>query len=103
MSEAIVPRSLVWATDVDVPRSRGPAAPGIPGGPIAEQSGALLGQPAACSTNHMEVVIRALDPVGDAELWDAVVEVQVASRDERESEDEHREFSRTRQGDLRRF
>ena len=50
---------------------------------------------------NREVVVRALDPAGDAELWDAVVEVQVASRDERESEDEHREFSRTRQGDLR--
>ena len=31
---------------------------------------------------NREVVVRALDPAGDAELWDAVVEVQVASRDE---------------------
>jgi ribosomal protein S18 acetylase RimI-like enzyme len=37
-----------------------------------------------------------LDPDADSELWDAVVEVQVPSRDEGHGEAEYREFSRAR-------
>ena len=52
---------------------------------------------------NREVVIRQLDPdVGaDAELWEAVVELQVASRDERHDEHQHRAFSRARLDDRR--
>lgn len=54
---------------------------------------------------NRDVVVRALDAVGDADqrLWDAVVEVQVESRDEREDEQTHREFSRAWLGNLRRL
>lgn len=53
---------------------------------------------------NRDVDVRALDPTrdgGDEPLWSAVVEMQVAGRDERIGEDEHREFSRTRQHELR--
>lgn len=51
-----------------------------------------------------EVTVRPLDPAEDGPdepLWRAVVELQVAGRDERIAEHEHREFSRTRQHELR--
>lgn len=50
-----------------------------------------------------EVEVRALDPAGgsDETLWQQVVELQVAARDERFTEAEHREFSRRRLADLR--
>jgi ribosomal protein S18 acetylase RimI-like enzyme len=62
--------------------------------------GALAPHPRA----NREVDVRPLDPSRgspDEPLWAAVVETQVAGRDERIGEPEHREFSRTRQGELR--
>lgn len=52
---------------------------------------------------NREVAIRELDPVdgNDQELWQQVVELQVASRDERFEERMHRDFVRTRLADLR--
>jgi ribosomal protein S18 acetylase RimI-like enzyme len=49
-----------------------------------------------------EVTTRPLDPSADPELWDQVVELQVAGRDrERFTETAHRTFCRRRQVDLR--
>lgn len=53
---------------------------------------------------NRDVVVRALDPLVGAEeqLWEQVVELQVASRDERlEEEEVAREFRRRRLADLR--
>jgi ribosomal protein S18 acetylase RimI-like enzyme len=53
--------------------------------------------------NH-EVVVRPLDPAigSDTALWDAVIELQVAGRDDPEAdEDGYRSFSRTRLEGLR--
>lgn len=52
--------------------------------------------------NH-DVVVRALDPTpgADEELWNAVVEVQVAGRDEGHAEESYRAFSRARLDDRR--
>jgi ribosomal protein S18 acetylase RimI-like enzyme len=54
---------------------------------------------------NREVVVRELDPAAgrDRELWDAVVELQVAGRDPGHSEEGHRTFSRTRLDDRRRL
>lgn len=52
---------------------------------------------------NREVVVRALDPSAgaDEELWSAVVELQVASRDEGHDEEEYRLFTRARLEDRR--
>lgn len=53
--------------------------------------------------NH-DVTIRPLDPATggtDEPLWAAVVEIQVAGRDRRLSDRAYRDFSRTRQRELR--
>jgi ribosomal protein S18 acetylase RimI-like enzyme len=54
---------------------------------------------------NREVAIRALSPVGgsaDEDLWEQVVEMQVAGRDaDRFGEEPHRAFCRRRLGDLR--
>jgi ribosomal protein S18 acetylase RimI-like enzyme len=52
---------------------------------------------------NREVHVRALDPAHGVEehLWEQVVELQVAGRDERFSEQAHRVFSRRRLDDLR--
>jgi len=52
---------------------------------------------------NREVVVRELDPAhgADEELWHAVLELQVAGRDERHDEDAHRAFSRARLEDRR--
>ena len=52
---------------------------------------------------NRDVVVRALDPThgADAELWDAIVELQVASRDEGHDEEGHRAFCRARLEDRR--
>lgn len=51
------------------------------------------------------VEVRALDPDADEDLWDGVVELQVAGRDEafRDTEDDYRAFSRARLADQRRL
>jgi ribosomal protein S18 acetylase RimI-like enzyme len=50
-----------------------------------------------------DVVIRALDPApgADEPIWDSIIELQVAGRDERFDEASHRTFSRRRLADLR--
>ncbi|HEX3617658.1 MAG TPA: GNAT family N-acetyltransferase [Solirubrobacteraceae bacterium] len=49
-----------------------------------------------------EVEIRALDPVGDEQLWEAVVALQMAgSREEFRESEYHLNFTRARQGELR--
>ena len=53
---------------------------------------------------NREVEIRSLDPSRggpDEPLWTTVIELQVVGRDERIDEREYREFSRTRQDELR--
>ena len=52
---------------------------------------------------NRDVVVRTLDPAAGADdrWWDAVLELQVAGRDERHDEAQYRTFSRTRLEDLR--
>ena len=52
---------------------------------------------------NREVVVRTLDPLpgADRELWDQVLGLQVAARDERFEEDTYRGFSSRRLEDLR--
>jgi ribosomal protein S18 acetylase RimI-like enzyme len=52
---------------------------------------------------NREIQVRPLRPSedADAELWEQVVEVQVAARGESFSEEQHREFTRRRLSDLR--
>ena len=52
---------------------------------------------------NRDVAVRVLDPAAgaDEELWAAVVELQVASRDEVHEEHSHRAFTRARQAGLR--
>lgn len=52
---------------------------------------------------NREVVFRPLDPTAgaDADLWDAVVELQVAGRDEGHDEESNRVFNRARLDDRR--
>src|SRR5207248_163366 len=50
---------------------------------------------------NRDVLVRALDPRGDAELWAAVVELQVAGREERYEEQGYRQFSLARLAGLR--
>lgn len=47
------------------------------------------------------VDIRALEPNGDDKLWDAVLELQVAGRDEGHEEESYRTFARPRLHDRR--
>jgi len=48
-----------------------------------------------------EVVVRALDPDGDRELWEAVAELQVAGRDAGHDESGYRAFVRIRMEERR--
>jgi ribosomal protein S18 acetylase RimI-like enzyme len=52
---------------------------------------------------NREVVVRALDPAAgaDEELWEQVVQLQVACRDEHLGEGTYRDYSRRRQAELR--
>jgi ribosomal protein S18 acetylase RimI-like enzyme len=52
---------------------------------------------------NREVAVRALDPAAGAEeeLWEQVVELQVAGRGEHLSEEAYRDYSRRRQAELR--
>jgi ribosomal protein S18 acetylase RimI-like enzyme len=64
---------------------------------------AEAGHVRAHARENRAVRVRALDhaPGADAELWDQVVEVQVASRDTKFPEDVYRDFCRARQRELR--
>jgi ribosomal protein S18 acetylase RimI-like enzyme len=52
---------------------------------------------------NRDVIVRSLDPApgADEDLWDAVVELQVANADEDHEEQAHRAFTRKRLEDLR--
>lgn len=52
------------------------------------------------SRANREVAIAALDPFGDDALWDAVVELNVETREPEHDEDGYRTFTRARQGEL---
>ena len=62
---------------------------------LVAESGALHRHPRA----NRDVVVRALDPDADAELWAAVIELQVEGRDEGHAEADYRAFSLARLGD----
>jgi ribosomal protein S18 acetylase RimI-like enzyme len=67
---------------------------------LVAEPGELVAHPRA----NQEVGIRPLDPTTggpDEPLWASVVEIQVAGRDPRMSHAEYRDFSRTRQAELR--
>ena len=70
-----------------------------------ERSVGLIAAPDAVRPHpraNREVAIRPLRPGADVDLWDQVVEVQVAGRDPvRFSEESYRQFTRRRLGDLR--
>jgi ribosomal protein S18 acetylase RimI-like enzyme len=71
-----------------------------------EQSVGLIADAASVRPHpreNREVAVRALDPAAgaDEELWHGVLELQVASRDERSGEHEARAFSRRRLADRR--
>ncbi len=74
-------------------------------GYVLERTVGLIAPPAQVRPHpraNREVAIRALQPGGDGELWDQVVEIQVAARDpERTPEAAHREYTRRRLADLR--
>jgi ribosomal protein S18 acetylase RimI-like enzyme len=67
-------------------------------GLVAER-GQLVDHPRA----NRDVVIRALEPTpgADDELWDAVIELQVASREEGHTEESYRGFALARLADRR--
>jgi ribosomal protein S18 acetylase RimI-like enzyme len=52
---------------------------------------------------NREVIVRELDPApgADEALWEGIVELQVAGRDDGHDEDEYRAFARTRLADRR--
>jgi ribosomal protein S18 acetylase RimI-like enzyme len=64
---------------------------------LVAEAGALVPHPRA----SRDVEVRALDPAGDEELWEAVLEVQVAGREPGHEEESYRTFSRKRQAGLR--
>jgi ribosomal protein S18 acetylase RimI-like enzyme len=64
----------------------------------------LVAEPADLRSHTREnrdVAIAALDPFGDEKLWDAVVELNVETREPEHDEDGYRTFSRARQRELR--
>ncbi len=75
-------------------------------GYVLEESVGLVAEAAGVQPHPREsrdVTVRVLDPAdgADEELWSAVVELQVASRDEVHEEHGHRAFTRARQAGLR--
>lgn len=69
-----------------------------------EESVGLVADAAAVRPHPREnagVLVRALDPDGDGALWEAVVELQVASREPGHDEEGHRAFCRARLDDRR--
>lgn len=71
-----------------------------------EETAGLVAEPADLDDHpraNSDVVVRALDPSpgADAELWAAVVELQVAGREEGHTEESYRTFTLARLGDRR--
>jgi ribosomal protein S18 acetylase RimI-like enzyme len=91
-------------TDDDVGAARTEFAPA---GYALEVTVGLVARPDQIRAHpraNREVAVRPLDPAGDDDLWDEVVEMQVAGRDaEDHAEESYRAFSRRRLDDLRRL
>jgi ribosomal protein S18 acetylase RimI-like enzyme len=72
---------------------------------LEESIGLVAGQRQvrAHRRENRDVLIRALEPASgvDEESWEAVLELQVANRDQRHTEESYRLFARMRQRDLR--
>jgi ribosomal protein S18 acetylase RimI-like enzyme len=69
-----------------------------------EESVGLVATPGSLRAHpraNREVLVHTLDPDGDGDLWDQVVELQVASRDRDSDEQAHRDFCRRRLSDRR--
>ena len=64
---------------------------------LVAEAGALRPHP----RENRDVTVRELAAGADEELWEAVVELQVAGRDERSEEERHRAFCRARLRDRR--
>ena len=76
----------------------------VPHGYELEENVGLIARPDELRPHpraNADVHVRALDADGDPELWDEVVELQVATRDPGLSEDDARTFGRHRLDDLR--
>jgi ribosomal protein S18 acetylase RimI-like enzyme len=67
---------------------------GARGYDVDETVGLVCDLPGPHPRENREVAVRTLDPAGDDELWDAVVELNVATRDEGHAEDAYRAFAR---------
>jgi ribosomal protein S18 acetylase RimI-like enzyme len=52
---------------------------------------------------NRDVAVRVLDPHGDEQLWDALLELRVATRDEGHDEEGYRAFAEARVRDLRKL
>jgi ribosomal protein S18 acetylase RimI-like enzyme len=70
----------------------------VPSGYLVDESIGLVARPVELRPHPREnrdVIVRALDPAPgvDAELWDAVLELQVAGRDEGHGEADYRAFA----------
>lgn len=74
----------------------------IPRGYALEETVGLVGTPAGVRPHpreNREIEVRALDPDGEHDLWDQVVELQVRSRGEQFDEQMYRDFCRRRIAD----
>lgn len=93
--------SLCW----DVPGEDGEAfAEFVDVGYAADRGVALVARPDELvdhPRSNREVEVRWLDPDADAALWDAVVELQVATREPGHPEQYHRQFVTARMQDRR--
>src|SRR2546421_173419 len=90
----MTPRSIVIATDIDVlPRDR----------IVARRNGYTLVRSPSNPAHHWGNLLLFDEPPdsGDAERWAAVVELQVAGREERYEEQGYRQFSLARLAGLR--
>jgi ribosomal protein S18 acetylase RimI-like enzyme len=74
---------------------------GVRGYDIDEDYGLVTERLESHPRENREVEVRALDPAGDEVLWDGVVELNVATRDEGHDETAHREFTRAWLADRR--
>jgi ribosomal protein S18 acetylase RimI-like enzyme len=78
----------------------------VPRGYDLEEIVGLVAEPQQLNDHpraNRDVIVRALDPApgADAELWDAVIELQVAGRDEGHAEEGYRVFTLARLADRR--
>lgn len=93
--------ALAW----DVPGAEGAAHDEfVEAGYSHEDGVALVAQPQELVEHpraNRDVTVRALDPDADDTLWEAVLELQVASREPGHTEAEYREFVEARMEDRR--